>query len=36
MGKDYYSTLNVSRGASSAQIAANFRLMALSTHPDKN
>ena len=36
MGKDYYSVMGVSTIASQQEIAAKFRTMALSTHPDKN
>ena len=36
MGKDYYGILGVPRNASSNEIAARFRVLALSTHPDKN
>jgi DnaJ-class molecular chaperone len=36
MAKDYYQTLNVGKAASSLDIAATFRILALQTHPDKN
>lgn len=36
MGKDYYSILGVTRQATNLQIASQFRIMALQTHPDKN
>ena len=35
-GKDYYSQLNVPKSASNIDIAAQFRIMALATHPEKN
>ena len=36
MGKDYYSVLSVSRNDEGPAIAQQFRIMALSSHPDKN
>lgn len=36
MGKDYYSILGVHRNASNLEIAGQYRILALSTHPDKN
>jgi DnaJ-class molecular chaperone len=36
MAKDYYQILNVGKTASSLDIAASFRILALQTHPDKN
>ena len=36
MGKDYYAVLGVSPQASDAEIAAKFRVLALTYHPEKN
>lgn len=36
MGKDYYQILNVHRNCSNPDIQAQFRVLALATHPDKN
>ena len=36
MGKNYYQTLNVLPSADSTQIAAQFRILAFTLHPDKN
>eukprot|EP00118_Oscarella_pearsei_P003946 m.16396 g.16396 ORF g.16396 m.16396 type:complete len:315 (+) comp26896_c0_seq3:549-1493(+) len=36
MGKDYYSTLNLTRSAEDADIQRSFRTLSLKYHPDKN
>lgn len=36
MGKDYYKTLGVTKGATMQQINAQFRILALNSHPDKH
>lgn len=36
MGKDYYTTLNITRSANDSEIKAAYRKIALNFHPIKN